>query len=664
MAQDITEDLNIDLSATAGETGFTLDQVAYDVSINNLGFVLKSNSDSPYRRETAQYKKDQFDNSNEPGEQTLTGWWLRSQTSWHHGAGIRYYEPAVDDNNKYKFYDSRGVDVWTQGEIGLLKDSFHLYPTTGTAAGQIVATAASSNGTQCMVIGDSVGALRRVSYNGNLPANTVGGTIYNYSSLATGHTSSNPFVSITTDGTYYYAMCSGAIHRGSIDGTTSADVVIKRDTNFNINNSIIKYTKGYLLASHENGIYSIPNPSTTNSVNHNSGAQLTALNNKVTHPNDKWTWVSIAGGLSHIFAAGKAGGLSEIWKIPFDTGGATIDIDMPQASVVAQLPYSETVNVIESYLSYLVIGTNKGVRVATVNVDGTITYGPLLYSSDYPVTGFVTDGTYVYASTTAPGAIDHAVIVRIDLGAPFEDGTFAYAYDFEYESDEVSAGTGVFMIDDRLVIVTQEGANGELIGQHTTNRRASGWLETGYIRYGTVEPKHFKYLQTTGLIAEGDGIGIKTIDTSGAIYDLLSLDTNTLAQDVKLSKPIGKQEMIALRFTLTNGSPVASYPTLQSYQVKAVPATPRQRLIQYPLSCFDTEMDKNNMVFGYNGRAYETFSRLEELEKSGDFVSVVDYRTGESFDAIIEEIRFISESSADKNSPGVGGTILVTVRKY
>jgi hypothetical protein len=661
MAQDITEDLNIDLSAATGDTGFTLDQVAYDVSINNLGFVLKSNSDSPYRRETAQYKKDQFDNSNEPGEQTLTGWWLRSQTSWHHGAGIRYYEPAVDDTNKYKFYDSRGIDIWTQGEIGLLKDSFHLYPASGTAAGQIVATAASSGGTQCMVIGDALGALRRVSYNGN-----SAGTVYNYTSLATGHNSgaTDPFVSITTDGTYYYAMCQRAIHRGSVDGTTSADVVLKHSSaGFSLGNSILKYAKGYLFASLNNVIYNIDDPMHTG-VNHNTGTDITGLTNKTTHMNNQWKWVSITGGLSHVFAAGKAGGLSEIWKIPFDSTGATLAIDMPQASVVAQLPYGETVNVIESYLSYLIIGTNKGVRVATVNVDGTITYGPLLYSSNHPVTGFVTNGTYVYASTTAPGTIEHAVIVRIDLGTPFEDGTFAYAYDFEYESDEVSEATGVFMIDDRLVIVTQEGDNGELIGQHTTNRRASGWLETGYIRYGTVEPKHFKYLQTTGLIAEGDGIGIETIDTSGAVYNLLSLDTNTLAEDVKLSRPVGKQEMIALRFTLTNGSPVTDYPTLQSYQVKAVPATPRQRLIQYPLSCFDTEMDKNNMVFGYNGRAYETFSRLEELEKSGDFVSVVDYRTGESFDAIIEEIRFVSESSADKNSPGVGGTILVTVRKY
>lgn len=666
MIKDITEDLNVDLSAGDTDKNFTLNQIGYDVSINNLGFVLKSNSDSPYRRETAQYKKDQFDNSNEPGEQTLTGWWMRSQTSWHHGAGIRYYEPAVDETNAYKFYDSRGVDVWTKGEIGLLKDSFHMYPTTGTAAGQIVATATKYNTTECLVTGDALGILRRVKYNGNSASTTSNGSIYQYTPLDSGHNSgaTDSFISITTDGTYYYAMCSRAIHRGSVDGTTSADVVIKHGTNLAFGKSTVKYVKGYLFATDANFVCQIPDPAGIAGVNHNTGADITGVANKMKHLNDQWRWTSITGGMSHVFMAGYAGGLSEIWKVPFDDTGLTIAVDLPNASVVAQLPFGEIVNTIEAYLSYLLIGTNKGVRVATINADGTITYGPLLYDGNYPVTGFVTNGTYVYASTTAPGTIEHAVIVRIDLSVPFDDGTFPYAYDFEYESDEISAATGVFMLDQRLIIVTNEAGNGELVGQHTTNNRTSGWLETGYIRYGTVEPKHFKYIKATGLIASGDSITIESVDSAGTDYELINVDQNSIAEDVKINRPIGKREMLGLRFTLNNGSPVTDYPTLQSYQVKAIPATPRQRLIQYPLSCFDVEMDKNNTVFGYNGRVHDLITELEELERSGDFVYVTDYRTGESFDGIIDEIRFASESSVDKNSPGLGGTLLVTVRKF
>jgi len=111
---DISEEFQYDISYTASGSGFDLTDVAYDVSFNNVPFILKVDNQNPYRRETAQYKKDQFDNSAEPGEQSLTGWWVRSQTSWHNGAGIEFYEPGSDyEHVSHRFYDSRGVDVWT-----------------------------------------------------------------------------------------------------------------------------------------------------------------------------------------------------------------------------------------------------------------------------------------------------------------------------------------------------------------------------------------------------------------------------------------------------------------------------------------------------------------------------------------------------------------------
>jgi molecular chaperone DnaK (HSP70) len=45
--------------------------VAYDVAIGGLPFFYGINNERPYERQTAPYKKQQFDNSKEPGEQTL-----------------------------------------------------------------------------------------------------------------------------------------------------------------------------------------------------------------------------------------------------------------------------------------------------------------------------------------------------------------------------------------------------------------------------------------------------------------------------------------------------------------------------------------------------------------------------------------------------------------
>jgi hypothetical protein len=57
--------------------------MAYDVAIGGLPFFYAINDARPYIRQTAPFRKDQFDNGNEPGEQSLTGWWIRSQSSFH-----------------------------------------------------------------------------------------------------------------------------------------------------------------------------------------------------------------------------------------------------------------------------------------------------------------------------------------------------------------------------------------------------------------------------------------------------------------------------------------------------------------------------------------------------------------------------------------------------
>ena len=385
MAKDITEDLPYDLSATTSQESFALSNVAYDVSINDLGFIVKANSSTPYKRETAQYKKDQFDNATEPGEQTLTGWWVRSQTSWHLGAGVRYYEPGTDPGTQYRFYDSRGIDIWTKGDASLLKDSFQLYPSSGSTSGKVAATSGNDGTNDCLVVGDSLGVLRKITYNGDSTATVYTGGLY--SALDADHNSGNTddFVSITNDGTRYYALCERAIHRGRIDGT-GTDVVLKHVGSVTAGSAVIKYTKGFLLCSTGRVMAEIPGFVDSTAVHHNTGAHLDSVSNKMSHPNSSWAWNSITGGLSHIYMSGYAGSISEIWKIPYTDTSSTATtnyaaLDLSRSSVVAQLPYGEIVKSIEAYLGYLVIGTSLGVRVATINNDGTITYGPLLFES-------------------------------------------------------------------------------------------------------------------------------------------------------------------------------------------------------------------------------------------------------------------------------------------
>lgn len=673
-ASSVTPNIDavVDLSYTSSGTNFDLTNVAYDLSIDSIPFILKIDNQNPYRRETAQYKKDQFDNSQEPGEQSLTGWWVRSQTSWHNGAGIEFYEPGSDyEHVSHRFYDSRGVDVWTVGELRLHKDVSHAYE--GSAG---INAATGNDGTNdVLVSGDEDGILKKITLNGNSTASTA-----NYVAPSTsypdGHSGSDhPFHSVTTDGSTYYAACDYCIHKGTIATLASDDVFFKHSPTGTPNpNVLIKYAKGYVFLGMGRTFGVLNTSASPTSATHTTGA-VDTLTNSMNHINTSWNWVDAAASPGPLFFAGNGGNNGEVWSATIDLSDTTPTnaINLAGASMVISLPDGETIKAMHYYLGYLALGTSKGIRICPVNANGDPTLGPLLIETSYPVRGFTERSNYLYAATKSDvGAYTNGILIRIDLSQQFSDGTFAYAYDLEYQSaldTDSSECTEVYSIKDpdgvdRLVMVIQEGnAAGELQVEHTTNYRTSGWLQTGRIRYSTVEPKFFKYLQTRGLVSSGDSISVQTIDSAGNEYDIIALDANSLGENVAINQPVGGQEFISIKYTLNNGNPITDYPVLQSYQVKSVPGVPRQRMYQYPLSCFDIEMDKYNVQFGYSGRAYEVIETLEDLEVLGDFVTIKDFRTGESYQGVIEEVRFTNESSPDKDSNGFGGLLLITVRK-
>jgi hypothetical protein len=56
-------------------------------------------------------------------------------------------------------------------------------------------------------------------------------------------------------------------------------------------------------------------------------------------------------------------------------------------------------------------------------------------------------------------------------------------------------------------------------------------------------------------------------------------------------------------------------------------------------------------------------SQLENIENVGDTVRVEDFRTGESYLGLIEELDFVNKTPTDKRFSGFGGTLLITIRK-
>jgi hypothetical protein len=129
----ITERINEPIGKPAGAAvTFENTNNVYDVAIGGQPFILAASDKYPYQRATAVYRKQQFDNQPIPGEQSFEGWWLRSQSGFHYGSGVKYVEQYGSENVYFRFQDSVGLNVWERGQVNLLSDVKQTHQITGT----------------------------------------------------------------------------------------------------------------------------------------------------------------------------------------------------------------------------------------------------------------------------------------------------------------------------------------------------------------------------------------------------------------------------------------------------------------------------------------------------------------------------------------------------
>jgi hypothetical protein len=640
--RDITEGrssraIAVDVGVLSSASIWQNTDIAFDVAIGGMPFIYAINDVNPYIRQTAPYRKEQFDNQTEPGEQSLTGFLLRSQSSFHEGAGITFYDPAlIPGEGTSRFAESKGVDVWTEGQVTLLNDTLEVYSTSNTPA--IIGTDDDTN--DCIIFSDGVD-LKKITMSGD----TATTSTYTVSPAQTTDT----FVSITTDGTRYFAACSSGIYVGVTSATTSDGVINAVGTN----DVIVKFAKQRLMAGVANGIYEL-NPNTTPSTTLPGTALPTA---EFTHPSSTWTWTSICEGPNAIYYAGKNRNNSSIFKIGLTTG--TTALGFPVLAVpteIAQFPVTEIVNAIDVYLgTFMVICTSKGVRVAAVQDDGSIKYGPIIAEGDFKGVAF--RDRFAYVSGLVDG---EAGLIRIDLSNDLGTLQFPFAFD-AIASGTTSTAVSVGFLGNSDRVAFAVAGDGIWIEKDGT-KVASGFLQTGFIRYNTLEPKNFKRLIGRGEFTFGS-MSLNTVASDGTVFDVVSYDVSVPAVEVTTSQPAGAQEFIAYKFILTkDGTDGTKGPTFKGYQAKATFATPRQRIIRFPVYCFDVETDRYNVMIGYEGRAIDRINALEAIEENGDIVTWQDLTTGESRQVAIEQITFTRMTPPDRGFTGYGGMLTMTVR--
>jgi hypothetical protein len=156
---------------------------------------------------------------------------------------------------------------------------------------------------------------------------------------------------------------------------------------------------------------------------------------------------------------------------------------------------------------------------------------------------------------------------------------------------------------------------------------------------------------------------LETVDKDGVEYDHISYDSSISPIEVATSSPSTAQEYVAYKFIIYRDATTTSTgPIFKGYQAKATIATPRQRIMKFPVYCFDVETDRYNVQVGYEGRAQTRLLTLEGLEENGDVLTWQDLTTGEQRQVVIEQISFTRMTPPDKRFDGFGGVIDIVVR--
>jgi hypothetical protein len=705
---DITEGIPYTLSNPAGSTTYTPTGPAYDVAFSALPFFIAASDEQPYRRVTAQYRKQQYDQTREAGEQSLTGWWFRSQSTFHLGAGIKYFEPAQDESLRFQFTESKGCDIWTKGQVTLLNSTVRVLTSTNNP----IIVGANDGTDDCLVVANGSG-LTKITMSADTP------TPSNYTQAGTPST----ILDLTTDGIRYYFINGTDVHQGNI---TSGDSAIVYDTP-STTSGRIKYIKQRLISTINNSLYELSAGRTYSATINNaevasgtvtittsdphglvSGNKVTVIDlpapftaynvtatvtaapttttfeyvegaatvasaattgkflNTTTpaphyiHPQTDWTWTTISEGPQAIYVGGFSRKNSSIYKITLDLTNAN-SLGFPELSVpsvVIDLPEGEIINTFDTYLgTYAVLCTNKGVRVGVLGNDGDISYGPLLFESE--CTDVVFRDRFAYVSTKQDG---ESGLVRIDLSQPIVPNSliFAYAWDVCAIGETTLTNSTAFLGGTDRVAFSVPG-DGVWIESDGV-KVPTGYLRTGYIRYNTLEAKIYKLLQARIDTTNG-GLSIESIDSRDTEYNIGTFAQGSTVPEINVNYPTTAQEYLGFQFTFTRSSTDSSKgPLFTGYQLKSLPAVPRQRLIQYPVFCYDHESDKFGNEIGYEGSAYERMSQLEAVENAGDTIRIQDLRIGESYLGIIEEMDFMNKTPEDKRFSGFGGTLLVTIR--
>lgn len=564
-----------------------------DVALGGHPYLIDWSSDTPLNHIAIPIMREQADQSETPGEQSLNrqGLWRRSAETWHKGAGQTFYDR--EDSDRFRFNASKGADIWTKWEFCLLKDTEELDASVNSNLFMIVAGDFYyfTDGNDISYRDDLVSA----------PTVLTGTPTEDPTSIATD--GFNIWTSHSTDGLYKTTRDTASTS-SRITGTIE----------------LVAFVKDRVMVSDGDAIYDV----TAEAMNTGTADPLpTAL---YTHPNIDWVWTSFGESSTHIYASGYSGDKSFIYSMTIAEDGTTID----PPKVALALPEGEVVHEIDGYLGqFLMIGTNKGWRFAVANENGSLTPGSFV-ETPLPVLAFEGQGNFIWygwgnydSSSTGLGRLSTSTIADQENLVP------------AYASDLMTDGTGNITSIVTFLGKTVFAVDGQGFFVESDDRVATGYVDSGLIGFGLAEPKLGLFLDVAHTGTGGSiDLQVRTQDST-----FVSIGTHSGTHDDHTEKLIALGEATAtlfeVRIVLNRD---ATDPTLcPEFQIWVLRVQPQAEPPPfYILATVLLAPEVETLVD--TPRDYNTYAELDHIKEIHRSQEIATWQQGEhSWSVFVEE---------------------------
>lgn len=667
-----------------------------------------------YRRDSVALLRTQADSARTAGESSVSPeiFWRRSFDSWHSGAGQTHADRET--SNPYRFRSSKGMDVWDKGELKALgnvetKNISTATITTATRngttitytarnnfyAGQLVtitgvistgnpsgtagsgfnltsATIATASSTQFTITnglsdtytsgGLATSANNNAAGDANIGLVAAGTRLYWYNGNTTRYTSStnagawvwttvtgtpaNAPAGIASDGKNVWIAHTTAIWKTDTASTAATTFANPPAGSWNG----IWFNKGKLFASTNDGkIHTISGTGTVTNV--------------IDRSTLGFTWTSSTGAGGYHYFAGYNGDKSVIYKVTLTAEGTALG-----AGVAAgELPDGELVYHLDSYLGYLIIGTNKGVRFANTDANGYVVIGGLIETGQ-PVYCSEGQDRFVWFGWGNYDDISSG-LGRMDLAEFTSTLTPAYASDLMagWPALNTSASSPIAanpILGDvksvatynnkRVFAVSAKGIFAEL---DTKVYQAS--LDTGLISHGIIDNKYAAFLDArleplvaNNVLKLAHSSDSDAFTTSGSVTQEDAVYTGEF-----FLGDTGRNFEARISFgDVAPATLVGADVTCTGFMLRSYPAPKRVSKFSVPVMLFDTINVGDRDWAGNPGLDFQFLSNLHKRQLP------FSYQEGEvSYTVVMDDYQWLPEKRS--NVSGFQGTFVAVLRE-